>query len=111
MQIDRQAHGAVTVLRPAGPLTGADVDQFRTVATDASRANMGRVVVDGSAVAFVDSAGIEALADVAEALGNTGHALKIACANATLRETLDLTGWSSSFDFFNDVNEAVRSFL
>ena len=32
-------------------------------------------------------------------------------ANDTLREVLDLTGLSASFECYDDVNSAVRSFL
>jgi anti-anti-sigma factor len=111
MEIQEQAQGAVTVLRPTGPLTEADADQFKGRAVDLVAKNLGRVVVDASAIAFLDSRGIEVLADITDELSQSGRALKLCGANPTLRQVLELTGWSDAFEYFDDVNSGVRSFL
>jgi anti-anti-sigma factor len=72
---------------------------------------MGRFVVDMSAVPYVDSGGLEALADVSEELGRGGQTLRLCAANKTVREVLELTDLASLFDHFDDANTAVRSFL
>jgi anti-anti-sigma factor len=111
MDIQQQAQGAVTVVKPVGALVEADAEQFKTCAMELVAKNMGRVLVDASAIAFLDSRGIEALADVTDELGNSGRALKLCGANPTVRLVLDLTGWSDAFEYFDDVNSGVRSFL
>jgi anti-sigma B factor antagonist len=111
MEIQEQAQGAVTVLKPMGPLTEPDAEQFKSRAVDLVTKSLGRVVIDASAIAFVDSRGIEALADVTEELAQSGRALKLCAANQTVRQVLDLTGWSDEFEYFEDVNAGVRSFL
>ena len=111
MEIQKQSHGAVAVIKPMGPLAGADADQFKSRAMEVATQNLGRVVIDASAVAFLDSRGIEVLADVTEELGNSGRALKLCSANQTIRHTLELTGWSDAFEYFDDINSGVRSFL
>jgi len=111
MDIQEQQQGAVTVLKPVGPLTQADADQFKARVTAAATHALGRVVVDASAVPFVDSHGLETLVDVTEGLAEGGRALKLCAVGETLREALDLTGWADAFEYYQDVNAGVRSFL
>jgi anti-sigma B factor antagonist len=111
MEIQEQSQGAVTVLKPTGPLVEADAAQFKVRAIELVAKNLGRVVVDASAMAFVDSRGLEALADITDELAQSGRALKLCGANVTIRQVLDLIGWSDAFEYFDDVNAGVRSFL
>lgn len=111
MEIDEQTKGAVKVLKPRGPLSQSDAEQFRRKASDTAAQNMGRVVIDASAVPFVDSRGLEVLLDLSDELSQTGMALKLSGATETVREVLDLTELSSSFEYYEDVGAAVRSFL
>ena len=111
MKITEQHQGAVTVLKPEGPLIDADADKFKATAINVARQTLGRVVIDMSAIPFVDSKGLESLLDVTDALGQSGHTLKICAISKTVREVLELTELVSSFEHFVDVNSAVRSFL
>jgi stage II sporulation protein AA (anti-sigma F factor antagonist) len=111
MEIQEQSQGAVAVLKLAGPLVEADADQFKTRAVELIKKNLGRVLIDASALAFVDSRGIEVLADITDELSQSGRALKLCGANPTVRQVLELTGWSDAFEYFDDVNAGVRSFL
>jgi anti-sigma B factor antagonist len=111
MEITETRQGAVTVLKPAGPLCLGDADQFRSMIEEVMPRCLGRVVVDVSAVAFVDSRGLDALVSATEELQAGGRALRLSGAGETLREAMDLTNTAERFEFFEDVNAAVRSFL
>ena len=111
MEIHEQRHGAVTVLRPHGALIRDDARKFRKRVEEARARSLGRVVVDVSSVPYVDSEGLETLVDVTEQLAESGHALKLCGLNETLRETLDLTDLATLFEYFEDINSAVRSYL
>ncbi len=111
MEIQEQKHGAVTVLRPQGALIRSDADQFRACLDDACARSLGRIVVDASAVPYVDSTGLEMLVDASETLADSGHALKLCGINNTIREVLDLTELATLFDHYEDLNDAVRSYL
>jgi anti-anti-sigma factor len=111
MEIQETNQGAVTVLKPGGPLTAADAEAFKQRALQVAGKSLGRLLVDASAIAFVDSQGLEALVDVTEALGEGGRSLKLCMAGITLCEVLELTGWADAFEFFDDVTSGVRSFL
>ncbi len=111
MDIVEHKHGAVTVVKPVGPLTQPGADEVRQRMLEVRTKSMGRLVLDASGISYVDSRGLEVLVEVAEALAHSGQGLKICGANEMLREILDLTDLTTTFEQFTDVNTAVRSFL
>lgn len=111
MDFQQLAQGAVTVLKPAGPLVAADIEPLRKAAFEIATKNMGRLILDASAVPFLDSRGIEVLVELTEHLGDSGRALKLSGANPTVKQSLELVGWGDAFEYFDDVNSATRSFL
>ncbi|MBI1189517.1 MAG: STAS domain-containing protein [Tepidisphaera sp.] len=111
MEINEQRHGAVTVIKPVGPLVQGDATQFRTHVQEVMTRSLGRFVVDASSIPFVDSAGLEAMLAATEELASGGRALRLCAATDTVREVLELTGLNDRFEHFLDVNMAVRSFL
>jgi anti-anti-sigma factor len=106
-----QQRGAVTIVRPIGPLTATEAEAFKVRVRELIRENLGRIVIDASSLPFVDSGGLESLADVAADLARGGKELKICAANPTIRQVLELTGLAPQFEHFDDPNSAVRSFL
>jgi len=111
MKIRTQQCGAVAVVRPDGPLVHSEADELRKSLKDAIYKNLGRVVLDVSAVPFVDSAGLECLVEITDELARSGKPLKICAADQTLKDVLALSGVSSEFEHFEDVSSGVRSFL
>ena len=111
MEISTQQRGAVLVIRPVGPLTSGEAEAFKTRLRDLIREHLGRIVIDVSAMPYVDSEGLESLVEVAEELEQGGKGLKICAANDTLQQVIELTGLSGRFEHFHDATSAVRSFL
>jgi anti-sigma B factor antagonist len=111
MELLTQQRGAVLVVKPTGPLTTAEADAFKSKVRGLIRENLGRVVIDASALHFVDSHGLESLADIADELLRSGKGLKLCGANETIQQVIELTGLSPWFEHFEDANSAVRSFL
>ena len=111
MRISEQRSGAVTVLKPEGPILEADAGALRQKLMGTLGASLGRFVVDMSSVPYLDSKGLEALVEVTEEMSRSGQALRLCASNKTVREVLELTDLSSMFDHFEDTNTAVRSFL
>lgn len=110
MQILEQRQGAVLVLRPQGPLIQADAAAFRDRMLDVMGPSMGRVIIDASAIPYVDSLGLEALLDVAEEMSAGGQVLRLCGVNDTVREVMELTDIASHFEHFEDMVAAVKSF-
>ena len=110
MEIQQQQQGVLAVLKPQGALIQADAEYFQKHLEEATIKNFGRVVVDLSAVPFIDGKGLEVLVESTEALANTGHALKLCGANQTVREALRLTELTPMFELFEDTGSGIRSF-
>ncbi len=111
MEIQEKRQGAVTVIRPQGPLVAEDAEQFRLRLGEVMHRSLGRFVVDLGGVAFVDSLGLEVLKHTTDLLGEGGQSLRVCGTNETVREVLELTDLAESFEYFADVGSAVRSFL
>jgi anti-anti-sigma factor len=111
MRINETRSGAVTVLKPEGPILEPDADALKQKLMATLGASLGRFVLDMSAVPYLDSKGLEALVEVTEEMSGSGQALRLCAPNKTVREVLELTDLASMFDHFEDTNTAVRSFL
>ncbi|MCR9075633.1 MAG: STAS domain-containing protein [Phycisphaerales bacterium] len=112
MLIETNRHGAVSVVRPDGPvITEDDATLFRTETFNVLGSTLGRFVVDATEMTFVDSNGLEALVDITDEVAAGGSQLKLCGVSETLREILMLTGISKKFQQYEDVQSAVRSFL
>ena len=111
MKITEQRQGAVTVMKPEGPLIDKDAADFKSRAGTVIRDSMGRLVLDMSGVPFVDSKGLEVMVELAEEMAGQGQSLKLSDMGKTVREVLEITELVSHFDHFEDVNSAIRSFL
>lgn len=111
MQIQQYQHGAVTVLKPEGPLVGDDAELFRNRTQSTIRSSFGRLVIDACAVPYVDSKALEAFSDLSAEMSKAGQPLRICSATETVREVFLLTDLDRLFEHFEDVGSAVRSFL
>jgi anti-anti-sigma factor len=111
MEIQEHRQGAVTIVTPKGPLIQADAEVFRARLEAIAERSLGRLILDLTSVAYVDSAGLECLLDTAEYTGAAGDCLKVCGVNDTLREVFDLTEVSPHFEFYSSHVDAVRSFL
>lgn len=108
MKIEQQQHGAVLVLVPHGPLVRDDVEELRGKIRAGVRAHAGRLVLDMEDVPYLDSVGIELLAD--ECTGQAGgDRPRLASLTETCRESLDLTDVLLQLDVFDGVESAIRS--
>ena len=111
MKVSESKSGAVTVLKPEGPILEADAVALKQKLMGTLGGSLGRFVIDMSAVPYLDSKGLEALVEVTEEMSRSGQALRLCALNKTVREVLELTDLASAFDHFEDTNTAVRSFL
>lgn len=111
MKIERQTVGTVEVLEPAGALVDQDAEAFASVLRESVAGANARLVVAMAEVPYMDSQAIEGLLDASDELGARTAGLKLVGVTSSCREILDLTGVSHRFSFFENVQDAVRSFL
>ncbi len=111
MKIEHQQVGSVDVLKPLGALVEDDTEQFGRALMARLRVPNPRLVVAMAEVAYMDSAALELLLDGADEAVDRAVSLKLACVPPTCREILELTGLTERFQLFEDVEDAVRSYL
>lgn len=111
MKIERQRIGTVDVLTPIGALVDAEVEEFSKLLLEQVQHPNARVVVAMREVPYLDSGAIEGLLEATDELADRAASLKLASVPQTCREILELTGVSGRFSFFEEVQDAVRSFL
>ena len=111
MKVDTQRMGTVDVLTPLAALADDDAEEFNGLLKAKLEVPNPRLVLALQEVAYFDSRGIEGLVEAAADLQQRGGRLRLASVTQTCREVLELTGQAERFDFFDEVQDAVRSFM
>jgi len=111
MKVEQQRIGTVDVFTPVGTLIDQDAERFLKTLLARVRSTNPRIVVDMHEVPYMDGGALEGLLTAADEQAEGASALKLAAVTPTCREILELTGLSSHFRFFEDVQAAVKSFL
>ena len=111
MKIERQQVGTVDVFIVVGALVDEEAESFSKLLLERVKLPNSRVVFAMQEVPYMDSGAIEGLLAATDELADRAANLKLANVPQTCREILELTGVSGRFSFFEDVQDAVRSFL
>lgn len=111
MKISQQTVGTVDVLGPSEALVDDAAEQFMGALRSSLGSRNPRVVVDMKDVGYMDSTAMEGLVNVSDELRTRSAQLKLCGVTPTCREILELAGLNDRFQFFEDVDGAVRSFL
>lgn len=111
MNIVESDVGAIGILAPHGALVGEDAAALRSAGLDALRRRRGRIILDLAAVPYADSAGLETLLDLTDALAESGRILRLVQPSETLRTALGIVGLLDRFEIHADATAAARSFL
>ncbi len=111
MKCESMRQGNVLTLTPCGLLAGADVDDVQAVLGSAVTESSTEIIIDASGIIFVDSKGLEMLLEAAEHVIQNGKTLKVAGANANLREVLEITELAPLFRFHETALEALEGCL
>lgn len=111
MKIEHRQVGSVDVLAPIGPLVDVDAEQFAQALLQRLQSANPRVVVSLQEVSYLDSVAIEGLLTASDKLAERAMPLKMVQVTPTCREILELTGRAGCFSFFNEIQDAVKSFL
>jgi anti-anti-sigma factor len=105
-----EKQGAVSVVRPEGPLTETYAADFLQAAVGKLGQGRPMLVVDLHEVPLVDSAGLEALVDVRDRIEARGGGVKLAAVNALCHDILRVTGVGQKFELYPHVKSAVARF-
>jgi len=111
VKVERQQVGTVDVFMPVGALVDEDAEGFCRLLLERLRSPNPRVVISMQEVPYMDSIALEGLLDATDDLAERAMSLKLVNLTPTCREILELTGLAGRFRFFQDTEDAVKSFL
>jgi len=111
MEVVVSNEGAVTVLKPLGPIIAGDLEEMEKELLAFYKNWTQRIVINLKEVTFIDSAGLELLNRFRHQLSEHGLKLKLCAINEITRKIFDLTKQSRNYEIYTDTTSAVRSFL
>ena len=109
--IETSRQGAVTVFQSGERLNAELVDEFNIVADDCLSSGVPMAVINLESTQIINSVGLEFLLDFGEKLRGLGGDLKLAAPNKLCAEILEITECDNQLEVYENVNQAVRSFV
>ena len=97
-RLDR--HGAVSVLRPSGPLRADAIELLNEQVNSMLAGGVPYIVVDLSETPLIDGAGLEWILELDETCCRRGGCVRISNAGELCRDTLRITAVGSCADIF-----------
>ena len=111
MHVEVRKAGDVVIVDLQGKLTAGLGDQILRETVDELLAESWRkILLNLSAVTFLDSAGLGELVAGLKTARNLGADLKVLKASERVKTTLQLTRLLPVFDVYEDEQEAIRAF-
>ena len=107
LEIEVNNEGTHTLCRPVGELDAYTVGQFREALTEL--ATVERLVIDLSAVPFMDSAGLGALIGGIRRTRENNGVVSVACSRPTLTRLLHTTGFDRIVPVSENVVDAIAA--
>ena len=111
MVIDERTVGRVTVLTPRGRLTVETFGELKSRVSELAEVGCLRVVLNLSAVAYVDSIGVAELVRSHVMIGGRGGRLTLSHLRRPVAELLELTRLTDVLHIFSTEAEAVQSLV
>jgi anti-sigma B factor antagonist len=108
MEFDTDVTGdGIVVIRSEGRLNMASAPQLRSVVSESAAAGQSRIVVDLSAITFMDSSGLGALIGGLKTARQAGGDLRIAAPTEQVATVLALTNLDRVLRPFASVEDAL----
>lgn len=109
--LERLIQGAVSVIRSSEPMTAEIIEQADELRAEVSNGGRPLAVFDLSDTPLINGDGLEWLLDTRDQFLSKGGNLKIAAPNTLIRETMRVTRVDLQFEIFDQVSEAVGSYI
>lgn len=110
LSVDVSYQGGATVARIAGTVDSLSADALlATLRSELANGNR-RLVGDLSGVQYTSSTGLRALLGAVKAARRSGGDLRLAGARTSVRKVLEMSGFTTVFQLYADVDAAVASY-
>lgn len=110
MRIKTQDYNGVTVVELQGELDGDFIELLQKTITETVARDRTGIVVDMSAVGFIDSKGLEQLLWSRDYCDENRCEFRLAGLDENCEKILEITRLDGQFDCYAELAEAVKSF-
>ena len=110
MRVRTQDYNNVTVVELQGELDGDFTGLLKDTVTDIVAANKTGIVLDMSAVGFIDSQGLEKLLWARDYCHENKRGFRLAGLDENCAKILEITRLEKEFDRYAELSKAVKSF-
>jgi anti-sigma B factor antagonist len=110
LSVDRRDLEGIVLLYPRGFVNAHTVRQFEGAIQQAMDDRRYRIVVSGSALTYIASAGLGALMGAIEEVRANGGDIRLAELNETVRNIFEILGFNHLYKIFPSEMEAILSF-
>ncbi len=111
MKVRTQDYNDVTVVELQGELDADFTELLQDTITDIVAKNKVGVVLDMSAVGFIDSQGLELLLWVRDYCHQYKTQFRLAGLDENCTKILEITSLENEYDRYTELSEAVKSFV
>lgn len=108
MSIESSKHADILVFSLSGRLDTHTAPEAEQVIGDAIDAGETRILVDFAQTDYISSAGLRVLLKATKRLKQCGGAFALCNASASVREVLEISGFSSIMPCFETLDEGLR---
>jgi anti-sigma B factor antagonist len=110
MEIKVEQREQVTIVVPTGDIDALSAKEVSAFLDSQLRERGNQLVADLSQVGYMSSAGLRALLATLKEARHSGGDFRLAAAQASVQQVLEMSGFSSIFQIFPTAEEAVASF-
>jgi len=109
MKLKYEDHNKISIVFIDGDMTTDDVDSFRRTVTERIHKGTRDFVLQVQGMTFIDSAGLESLLWLQEAVAEHLGQIRLVAPEENIRKILEITRLQHQFDTHNEVTDAIRS--
>lgn len=109
LSVSRQSVGGFPVVAVSGEVDVYSAPALKDSLTELLQSGVVTVIVDLSAVAFLDSTGLGALVEARSATTEAGGSLPLVCSQERILKLFAITGLDGVFTIHPTVDEAVTA--
>ena len=111
MKIETQKYNDIAVVELQGEFTGEFTKLLQnTIDSVITKATTG-IVLDMTRIGFIDSQALEQLLSLRDYCRQDNYQLKLAGLDENCQKIMEITGLESLFDTYDELSEAVKSFV
>ena len=110
LSVETREVGDITVIYPRGYINAHTVRHFESAIQKAMQQQRFKLVVNGSGLTYIASAGLGAMMGAIEEIRSNGGDLRLAGLNETVQNIFEILGFHHLYRTYASESEAIASF-